>query len=366
MKQSLVLVLLFFSGYISTAQSVENIILVTVDGLRWQEVYGGAVDSLLESEMTHKYAREGLKEKFYAKDKEEARQKLMPFFWSRLAEEGQLYGNRWKGSKMNCSNRFWFSYPGYNEILSGYSDPRIKSNDKINNPNVTILEWFNNMDEYKGRVAAFASWDVFPYIINEERSQIPVNAGFRKAREEGRTEMEEMLNYMQDQVTGPWYNVRLDAFTHNYAIEYLKKSKPKICYISYGETDDFAHDGRYDHYLIAAHKTDAWIADLWEYVESDPFYAGKTAMIITTDHGRGTSPMSEWKSHGTIYEGSNQIWAAAIGPQIRALGEAEGGPQLLQNQIAATVARLLGYEYKGGEYEAGRPIATIVDYVGKE
>ena len=52
----------------------------------------------------------------------------------------------------------------------------------------------------------------------------------------------------------------------------------------------FAHDGRYDHYLEAAHNTDQMIKDLWDYCQNDTVYKGKTTFIITTDHGRGDQP----------------------------------------------------------------------------
>ena len=43
---------------------------------------------------------------------------------------------------------------------------------------LTILEKLNDSDRFKGKVAAFSSWDVFPYIINDKRSGVPVNAGY--------------------------------------------------------------------------------------------------------------------------------------------------------------------------------------------
>jgi type I phosphodiesterase/nucleotide pyrophosphatase len=340
------------------SQAVENIVLVTLDGLRWQELYGGAVDSMM---LNDKLVRDtaGLMNKYSAPTQEEARLKLMPWFWTKVAKDGQLYGNRWLGNKMNCTNSHWFSYPGYNEILTGFSDPLVDSNAKKYNENKTVLEWLHEKPEFAGKVAAFCSWDVFPYIINDLRSNIPVNAGFRKADGEYLTYKEQLLNDLQDQIPSPWGGVRLDAFTHNYMLEYMKKNHPRVVYISYGETDDFAHDGRYDHYLNSAHQTDKWIQELWEYIQSDPFYKGKTSLVITTDHGRGTSPMTEWKSHGTIYKGSDQIWLAALGPNVQALGEVAEDKQLAQDQIAKTLAKMLGYDYKGGKYEAGEPIETI-------
>ena len=175
------------------------------------------------------------------------------------------------------------------------------------------------------------------------------------------TYTEQLLNDLQDQIPSPWSTVRLDAFTHNYMMEYLKKHHPKVVYISYGETDDFAHDGRYDHYLRSAHQTDKWIKELWEYLQSDPFYKGKTSLIITTDHGRGHSPMTEWKSHGTIYQGSNEIWIAALGPNILAKGELKTDAQFFQNQVAKTVAALLGFDYENEKEEVGKVLEGLFE-----
>ncbi|WP_332914078.1 hypothetical protein [Algoriphagus boritolerans] len=120
----------------------------------------------------------------------------------------------------------WFSFPGYNEVLCGFADDeRINSNAKINNPNVTFLEYLNQNPEYQGKVFAFGSWDVFPYIVNEERSGVPVNAGFDKAEGNDLTDVEKTINRLQSEIRGPWGGVRLDPFTHHFAMETMKKTQ---------------------------------------------------------------------------------------------------------------------------------------------
>ncbi len=356
----LIIGLLMFSALLP-AQTSDNLVLITLDGLRWEELFGGAVDSLILDERFCTDTSDMLS-RFSHPDPQVARTKLMPWIWNTVAEHGELYGNRRHDNKVNLTNFFWFSYPGYNEILTGFSDPNITSNDKVWNPNETVLEWLNKKKQFAGKVAAFASWDVFPYIINEPRSGIPVNAGFENADSTfgilGDREL--FLNEIQSSVPSPWSAVRLDFFTHHYALEYMKREHPKVVYISYGETDDFAHDGRYDHHLKSARQTDEWIGQLWDYLQSDSFYQGKTTMLITTDHGRGHSPAPEWKSHGKTYEGSNAIWIAAIGPGIAARGEIKEPMQLWQNQIAKTAAALLGHDYINGTEEVGTVIPSIV------
>jgi hypothetical protein len=323
--------------------------------MRWQEVFTGA-DSVLINEKKYVDDVVDLRARFWHEQPEVRREKLMPFFWSTLAKQGVLFGNRAYGNYVNCSNYMWFSYPGYNEILSGFADDaRIKSNDKINNPNETVLEFLNKQVQYKGKVAAFGSWDVFPFIVNEERSGIPVNAGFESASDKNLTEREKFLNQLQVEIPSPWSGVRLDAFTHHYALEYMKKYKPRVVYIAYGETDDFAHNGKYDAYLKSAYQTDQFIKNIWEWVQSQPQYRNKTTILITTDHGRGTIPVDEWRSHGTKINGADQIWIAAIGAGVKPNGEVKVSGQLYQNQVAATAAGLLGVVFTQNG-KAGKPL----------
>lgn len=362
-KKAVLTATLLFLLYSLTAQEekrkTENVFLITLDGLRWQEMFAGAVDSMM-NDLTFVQDSTFLQKQFAAPTAEEQREKLLPFFWETIAKEGQIYGNRWEGNKVNCSNIFWFSYPGYNEILTGYSDPRIKSNAKLPNPNMTVLEWVNQQPGFEDRVAAFGSWDVFPYIINEERSGVPVNAGFELVEGDDLTQKEKFLNELQPQLPEPWHTVRHDAFTHGYALEHLKKYHPRLLYISYGETDDFAHDGKYDHYLMSARQTSNWIKELWEFVQNDPVYKNKTTFLITTDHGRGDSPKAEWKSHGKIYKGSDAIWMAVIGPDTPALGEVKTDQQLWQRQIAKTAAALLGLDYENKYEQVGNVIKKMM------
>jgi hypothetical protein len=354
----LLLILLFLPACLpAQSRKTENVFIITFDGLRWQELFTGADSALV----THKdYVSDGwdLKQRFWHDDPAERRKKLMPFFWSTLAAEGQLYGNREFDNRVDCANYMWFSYPGYNEILSGFADDqRINSNNKFNNPNVTVLEFLNALPAYRGRVAAFCSWDVFPYIINRERNNIPVNAGFERATGGRLSEREKFLNELQAQIPSPWGGVRLDGFTHHYAMEFVKKNKPRVVYIAYGETDDFAHDGKYSAYLKSAWQTDQFIRAWWEFFQQHPAYRGKTTLLITTDHGRGTVPLDTWRSHGTDIAGAGQIWFAVLGPDTPALGEVKTPMQLYQNQAAKTAAAFLGVPYSN-EKPVGDVIAT--------
>lgn len=342
MKKIILLVIVLFGISKIQAQKEETpkIILITMDGLRWQELFSGA-DPLLVANKEYVKDNTDLKKRFWRDSPKERREALMPFLWKEVSKMGQIHGNRALGSKMNLTNNMWFSYPGYNEILTGKADDtRINRNDKIDNPNVTVLELYNKTAEGKGKVAAFGSWDVFPFIVNEKRSGVPVNAGFEAATE-NLTEREIFLNQLQEQIPSPWPTVRLDAFTHHYALEHMKKELPNLVYISYGETDDFAHDGDYEAYLQSANNTDSLIKEVWEFTQQDDYYRDNTIFLISTDHGRGTEPLETWKSHGTKIKDSDEVWLVAFGKNINAVGEVKKDEQLYSNQIAPTIMKLL-------------------------
>jgi hypothetical protein len=345
MKKGIIyLTCLFLVGFAMAQEKMEantKVVLITLDGLRWQELFTGA-DPLLITNGAYVSDTKELKEKFWRETAAERRTVLLPFVWTEVKRMGQLHGNRKLGSKVDLTNTMWFSYPGYNEILSGRADDaRITSNDKIPNPNTTVLEMANKDARYRGKVAAFGSWDVFPYIINEDRSGIPVNAGFELATGDGLTEREMFLNELQPKVPSPWGTVRLDAFTHYYALEYMKKTYPSFVYIAYGETDDFAHDGDYAAYLKSAHNTDGLIQELWRFCQTDPYYKDNTLFLVTTDHGRGTEPLETWKGHGSNVKGAGEVWLLAFGKGVVPRGEIQEDAQVFSNQIAATILNAL-------------------------
>lgn len=343
--------LICFAVFISSInlKAQENkspkVVLITLDGLRWQELFTGADSKLIAHE---DYVRDSvsLKKQFWRTTKKDRREILFPFLWNDVPRMGQIYGNRLLDNNVNLTNKLLFSYPGYNEILTGQADDdRITSNNKENNPNKTILEIVNSSSNYKGKVAAFCSWDVFPFIINEERSGVPVNAGYETLIGDKLTESEILLNKLQMETPKLWGSVRLDAFTHNFALEHMKKERPELIYISYGETDDFAHEGHYDSYLRSAKRTDKMIQELWEFTQNDSFYKDNTVFLITTDHGRGTEPIDHWRSHGKNVEGADEVWLIIFGNNVKVKGEVSQMGQLQSIDLAPTVLSLLNVNF---------------------
>lgn len=360
MRRFLGFVFLLIASF-SQAQQVENIIIITTDGFRWQELYNGMDSAIANNKRFHKGDSAYIFQHYWAASANERRQKLMPFFWSTIAAKGQLYGNRAFQNHVNNANPYWFSYPGYSEIMTGYADTAINSNSYQPNPHVTVLEFLNQQQKLKGKVAAFGAWEAFNRILNEERSGIPVVAAFDTAAVTPLSTEQQLVNNMLRHSYKPWHEDEcLDVFTHYAALTHLKAKKPNVLYIAYGETDEWAHAGLYRSYLDAAHQVDAWIKQLWDYIQSDPKYKNKTALFITTDHGRGDAVKAEWTSHGNSIKDASEIWFAVMAPGLPAKGEVKTANQVYQQQFAQTIAQLLGYTYT-----AKHPVAAAVTEIFK-
>lgn len=361
MKKLILPILILVACVAFGQRRTENIIIITTDGFRWQDVFKGMDSTIANNPKYNQGDSDYIFKTYWDKDEKQRRKNLMPFLWNTIVAKGQVFGNRLLGSKVDNANPYWFSYPGYSEIFTGYADTSINSNSYPPNPNVTVLEFLNKQPRLKGKVAAFGAWEAFDRIINEERSGIPVISAFDRMGGKYPSANDQLINVIRKDAHKPWGEEEcLDVFTHYGAMEYLKKKKPRVLYIAYGETDEWAHAGQYRSYLDAGHQVDQWIKDIWNFVQTDPQYKNKTTLLITTDHGRGDKVKEEWTSHNNKIEDAHEIWFAVIGPDTPLRGELNSDMQLYQQQFAQTIAKLMGYEYK-----AAHPIADEILYVFK-
>jgi len=336
-----------------------NVVLVTLDGVRWQEVFGGMDESLLRASTPKETDITTLPvyKQYSAATARQRREKLMPFLWRAFAaSHGFIAGDRTANSLVSVTNTHWFSYPGYSEILTGEAhDDAIKSNDAIRNPFPTVFQFAKQrLALSPSRIATFASWAVFNEIVESEAGATTVNAG-AEAYDAPSPEMK-ILSAMQFETRTGWSNTRHDAYTFHFAMDYLERVHPRVLYISFDETDDWAHDGHYDLVLEALHRSDGYLKELWDTLQADPQYRGATTMIVTTDHGRGRTT-EDWRNHGRNTPGSGEIWIAMASPDSPRRGEWLSHPPLRQNQIAATIAAALGLDYREQNARAGEPIA---------
>jgi hypothetical protein len=358
-------VMMLAGGAGAFAGKTQNVVLIVSDGLRWQEVFTGADPSLLNDKAGGSWlGEEELRKRYWRDNVDERRALLFPFLWGTVAKKGQIYGNQLKGSVAHVTNGKAFSYPGYNEMSTGYPNDAIDSNEFGPNPNASVFEWLNKFDEFRGRVAIYGTWNVYDNIFNKSRSGLVMQTGWVLPRKAHETPRDALLHELYDTTTRFDEEDVDNSLLQIPLLDYVKTGRPRVLFVGYGETDNWAHQGRYDLVLDSAHRTDRFIHQLWDTMQAMPQYRGTTTFIITTDHGRGSGP-TEWKEHGVEEKGSVNVWIAVMGPDTPAQGERTQVPPITQAQIAATLAAFVGRDYRHDVAKAAAPIEGVLGAAGK-
>ncbi len=337
------------------------VILITLDGARHQEVFGGFDVEVARARLETGQPLEDATayRRYWAETREERRQKLMPFFWGTLMRHhGSIAGDRSLGSAVSVTNRHWFSYPGYAEILLGRAhDEDINSNEPHRNPYPTVLEFLQTRGGLTASQAAvFASWNVFDAIAEHRAGALTVNAGYEPF--ESPSPDIARQSRQQSETPTPWDSVRHDAYTFRFAMDHLARYRPRVLYLAFGETDDWAHDGRYDRVLDAYSRFDGYLRELWTWLDSQADYQGRTSLLITTDHGRGRGP-ADWKDHGSRVAGANETWMAFVSPEMRPRGPWSTHPELHASQAAATLITWFGEDWRTFDAAAAPPVEAV-------
>jgi hypothetical protein len=320
----------FFAVPAHAQEGPRHLILVTIDGYRWEDLFRGAEPSLVTDE---RYRARYV-------DVPDRAQALTPFLLS-FAREGALIGNRDQSSCARVSNDFWFSYPGYAEMLAGRPNPRARYNAAIPNDDVTVLERLARRPEFAGQVRVFAEWETMRAILNEERSGIPI-------------------------ITPPDYDQPHDPQIMG-PVRAALADPPRVLYVALGDTDNRAHEGDYERYLAAATESDMLLREIWDAYQSNPRSAGRTTMIVTVDHGRGGAEDEGWTGHGSgrwrsiivpglRKEGSDAIFIAARGPDIVAAPGYTMENCAALAQVAATILVALDLHEAEGQSDMAAPL----------
>jgi hypothetical protein len=352
LKLLILFLMIMHSTWCQTLET-RNVIVVTLDGYRWKEFFNGADERIITNP---EYVDDPqVASLFNGGTTAERRERLMPFVWDVIASQGQLYGNRRHLNKVNCKNNHLLSYPGYSEMFVGFSDDlRVSSNKREVNPNKTVFEFISEHEGFTAdQISAFTTWDMFPYILRAGQDHIYVSSGTAMAEGDISAREKELNSQLEG------LSKRDDRMTFDYAMEYLKRKKPRVLFLGFDGTDENGHGGRYDEYLKSAHAIDGMLAELWSWVQSQPDYKDQTTLFITTDHGRGNGRHS-WKNHRLLAPGSRHIWFALIGPDTPAFGEMKSKEKYFQRQVAATLAAFFGRRYSN-KRETGEVIQTMID-----
>jgi len=119
-------------------------------------------------------------------------------------------------------------------------------------------------------------------------------------------------------INGPFTGYREDSATFNHAMDIFHVYHPDMMLINFKEPDASGHSANWSAYLNGIIQDDIYIKQIWDYLQSDPYYAGTTTVFITNDHGRhDDGHLDGFVSHGDNCEGCKHVMLLAMGPDFK-------------------------------------------------
>lgn len=288
------------------AQKPEPVVLVTVDGARWQDVFDGA--------------------------------ELMPALHALAREHGAFVGADARAA-LSASGPNYVSLPGYTEILTGRAPLTCRDNDCPQTRTLTLLD---RAAEAGLTVAAFASWEKLERAVTARPGSFVVSAG----RDPGDD-------------SPPWPGsgaYRSDVKTAEVALEYLEIVQPDVLFLGLGDPDEHAHHGNVAGYRAALAHADTVLARLRRVLDRMGDRGKATHVFVTADHGRA----NDFRSHGGHAPESARVWLVGAGPRIRARGRSHSPRARHLADIAPTIATVIGVETVRGA-GSGEVLAELFD-----
>ncbi len=292
MKIILLLMILSCSLF---ANNPGNVILVTFDGVRWQEFFNGT-----DSRLTKK------------------KEILFKTLWSKYANEGLILGDKNKGSVLKTGNPVNISLPEYQALMSGLVT-ECSGNNCGRITEETLMEQIQR-DLTLGYfdIATIASWEPIKNSVATMEGKFLINTGKNPLIDPQFQAEHDPINQQQKADSPLWFSARKDKYTFMHAKTYIKNHKPRFFYLSFDDSDEWGHLAQYGRYCETLKVYDQWIDELITFVKAIPDYGSNTTFIFTTDHGRGDGIL--WTSHGPMIKGSENIWAFIYGPNTPKLG----------------------------------------------
>ncbi|MDH5306511.1 MAG: alkaline phosphatase family protein [Myxococcales bacterium] len=354
--------LLMLAGVGCGGEKTHNLILITLDGVRIQEIFSGMDPVLAAHSATFEYSEiESGRARYWRESPEERREALMPFFWKTLAPMGVVLGNKAAGSSVTVQNAVRWSSAGYAELLTGAPRAEIVDNTLVRHPYRTFMEFARSeLDLDASEVAQFGSWDGIKFAASSRDDAFLMNGAFDPIPAALSNPDMDRLVALRHRMLGLWEESGNDGLTFELALAYLRQHEPRLLWIAFGQSDDWGHADRYDRLLEYLHLIDGMLDELWNTLQSMDAYRDRTTLILTTDHGRGVTAQT-WAEHDVTIPGSEDIWVAVIGPDTPDRGELAPAPAAHQGDIAATALQLLGLDARAFSAEAGPPIPGTMD-----
>ncbi len=251
-----------------------RVILVTLDGVRAEDVFDGADASLKPHVNVAQYARPA---------------SVMPRTHKLVATRGVALGaDRRVAETVRTASGANVSLPGYLEIFTGRKT-ECRDNGCAPTERPTVLD---EAAEAGLSVASIGSWNVLDHAVSRGNTGVFVETGSHRwpgPRPLADAKLEALVvvgERTEPFPGGGWY--RPDARTIPIALHYFAETKPAVFHVGLGDSDEYGHRDDYASYLAAIGKADAFIGQLSDLLDGMGEEGAKTTVIVTTDHGRNS------------------------------------------------------------------------------
>jgi len=321
-------------------------VVVTLDGVRWHEVFEG-VDAKLAAE--HDLPANAVV----------SARELLPNLHAIIASHGAALGAPGHGAAISASGPEFLSLPGYAELLSGRSVTGCDNNQCTGLGVHTIMEELSAVSASGAEVAAVTSWTDIARVTSLRGCRAAVSSGRHGgANRELFARDGEGARLMALAETAPRgvgdADFRPDALTADIAIHYLKSAAPRFLFLGLGEPDEFGHMNDYAGYLDALRRADARIAEIDAELQRLEARGTRTALFVTADHGRADS----FVNHGSPYPESARVWLVAAGSAFAARGFVSSPSGRRLADIAPTM-REIAHLPRDTDRTAGTPLQEL-------
>jgi hypothetical protein len=318
-----------------------NVIFVTIDGVRYQEFFGGV----------QKPGRAKLPR---GTD-------LMPLLHdSAKRGEAWIYGDGITSGTFRVGNRVAMSLPGYRGILSGEFESTCRSNQCPNIDHDTVFDGLIDRGFRSEDLAAFTSWEGLGFALENHPGRIARDVDHDAYPKANVSPEEAALARAIERLERddkPIWGSRRDRYTYALGRTYLGFHRPRFLYLSFVDSDEYGHLDEYRNYTRSLLSYDVWIADLRRELRKMGDYGDDTTIVLTTDHGRGKGFL--WHSHGKWSPSSFRTWAVVF-PSPKILREKSISPRKSANysqlDFRPTFESLLGVEVTSDKRHPGKSL----------
>jgi hypothetical protein len=310
--------------------STRSVVLVVLDGVRWQEVFLGMDRTQLRR--IGAPVAEAL-----------SAEQLLPNLYRHVIARGFALGAPDHGAPVSASGPYFVSMPGYREIFSGAPDGTCTNNACPRIDRLTVVDQVRAASPRDEDAAVIASWDVLDRTAasRPERAVMSTGRDLGANRERIAAASPRCAALLEEgHRAGPWPGhggYRPDRITAPLALAYLEAVRPRFLFVGLGDTDEFAHAYDYRGYLGALQAADRFLGDLIATLDRLGLLE-TTSVLVTTDHGRAWN----FHSHGRSEPESGRVFLAGAGGAIPAVGYAEAKPGTTLSVVAPMILGLLG------------------------